>query len=52
MGFDWCCWKGLFPCVGEVDEQTLLFIGNGSIRDKRFLQIERGLMREKEREDL
>ena len=50
MGFDWCCWKGLFPCIGEVDEQTLLLMQNGTMRDKRFLQIERGLMRERERE--
>ena len=50
MGFDWCCWKGLFPCISEVDEQTLLLMQNGTMRDKWFLQIERGSMRERERE--
>ena len=41
--------EALFPCVGEVDELTLLLTENGA---NSFLQIEKGSMREKEREDL
>ena len=57
MGFDWSCWKALFPCVGEVDEWTLLLTENGmkgkmipTSRERiNERERERGSMREKER---